>query len=244
MTSRKFLFWSSLVFAGIASGQATWVQQSPANSPSPRAFGTMMYDALHQQIVMFGGANLDSGGTFFSDTWGWNGTNWTQFNPATNPAARATAGMVWDELHQQIMMFGGYSAAFSGSSETWVWDGSNWTLKAPPNSPSQRRFPSMAYDSAHQQTVLFGGISSSCLADTWVWDGTTWTQKHAVTNPARSYCNNTMTYDPVTQQVVLIVAELGATPDQTWTWDGTDWTLRTPATELPQRYGMRQISSR
>lgn len=202
----------------------------------------MAFDALHQQILMFGGNNLDGGGTFFGDTWGWNGTNWTQFNPATNPAARSTAGMIYDELHQQIVMFGGYSQTFSGSGETWVWDGANWTLKAPPTSPSARRFPSMAYDSAHQQTVLFGGIGSGCLADTWVWDGATWTQKHPANNPAPSYCNNVMTYDAATQQVVLIVAELGLTPDQTWTWDGNDWTLRAPTTDLPQRYGMRQIA--
>ena len=62
----------------------------------------MAYDAAHGQIVLFGGRN--DGGNF-SDTWVWDGTNWTQKSPATIPRERYGAAMAYDAAHGQIVLF-------------------------------------------------------------------------------------------------------------------------------------------
>ena len=44
----------------------------------------MTYDEARGQVVLFGGTT--NGTNRRSDTWGWDGTSWTQRKPATAPA--------------------------------------------------------------------------------------------------------------------------------------------------------------
>ena len=82
----------------------TWSQQSPATSPSARAFAAMAYDAGTNQVVLFGGqgSSVD-----LNDTWTWNGTTWSQQSPATSPSARDTAVMAYDPSSGLVVLFGG-----------------------------------------------------------------------------------------------------------------------------------------
>ena len=231
----------AILYPQIGNAQDTWVQQSPATSPSARAGASMVYDALHQQTVLFGGINL----SLLGDTWTWDGTNWA-LAATTGPSARSTFAFAYDELHQQAVLFGGRVSSTGPGvgqfSETWTWDGTSWTQKAPPNSPPARSFGAMAYDAARQRIVLFGGESNSgtCFSDTWEWDGSNWTQMTPSTVPTGN-CYNAMAYDAAHQQVVLVIGE-NYTADQTWTWDGTNWTQQTPATGLPRLTQLMQIA--
>ena len=64
-----------LYSAPLAAQKLNWAQETPKNSPTPRAGATMVFDAARGQIVLFGG--YDPSGPF-NDTWVWDGTNWTQ----------------------------------------------------------------------------------------------------------------------------------------------------------------------
>ncbi len=205
--------------------QVNWSQQSLAASPEARSDATMVYDSVHQQVVLFGGFN-EFPLVNLGDTWLWQGTSWTQQTPANSPSARSGHAMAYDVAHQQAVLFGGQvgdglTTVTSTFADTWVWDGNNWTQKTPANSPPARWGHTMAYDAAHQQVVLFGGQSSTditagSLTDTWVWDGTNWTQKTPITSPYFSFSPQ-MAYDSVRQQVVLYDAA------STWLWDGANW---------------------
>ncbi len=145
---------------------SNWMQKSPQNNPPPRLGHRMVYDSAHGQVVLFGGKDtnpfpLNS----LNDTWVWDGSNWTQKFPNTDPPARGFFAMAYDSAQNQVVMFSG-----DGSNDTWTWEGSNWTRQSPQNSPSSRGSDVMAYDSAHDQVVLFGGAgAASHLNDTWVW---------------------------------------------------------------------------
>ncbi len=52
---------------------STWIQQSPANSPAPRAYGSMTYDRALHRVVLFGGSTI---GAFPRTTWEWDGSTW------------------------------------------------------------------------------------------------------------------------------------------------------------------------
>jgi pimeloyl-ACP methyl ester carboxylesterase len=197
----------------------------------------MAYDAARGQVLLFGGYN----GTNLDDTWMWDGTNWTQKNPANSPSPTfPVAGMAFDSARGQVVLFISNPNPFAGSvfSDTWVWDGMNWTKKNPLNSPPPRTSPGMAYDTAHGQVVLFGGNDAignpSILNDTWVWDGTNWTKKSPMNSPSRRY-QQAMAYDSARGQVVLFGGEDGNTPSDTWVWDGTNWTKKNPANSPSQR---------
>jgi hypothetical protein len=189
----------------------------------------MAYDAARRQVVLFGG--YDGRGNLLSDTWVWDGTNWTQKSPLNSPGAVAFHAMAYDAAHGQVVLFGGSNFSSNYPSDTWVWDGTNWTRKTPLNSPAPRGNHAMAYDTAHGQVVLFGGedFFSDYLNDTWAWDGTNWTQKSPLNSPT-PLGGHAMAYDAARGQVVLFGGHdaRGNLLGNTWVWDGTNWTQETP----------------
>ena len=101
-----------------------WTQTTPENSPSARLLHQMVYDSAHDQVILFGGGTssyvtLNAG--LFNDTWIWDGSNWTQATPATNPPPRNRFGMAFDAGHSQAVLFGGRDANANFLGDTWTW---------------------------------------------------------------------------------------------------------------------------
>src|ERR1035438_7380026 len=127
---------------------SNWAQKSPQTSPSPRFYPAMAYDAAHGQVVLFGGTGPRTGaasyGPALNDTWVWDGSNWTQKSPQSSPRVRDSTALVYDVVHGQIVLFGGFGGVDFNSglsqelNDTWIWDGSNWTEKSPQTSPPVR----------------------------------------------------------------------------------------------------------
>lgn len=142
----------------------TWVKKNPAHSPSARAFGQMSYDPINQNVVLFGG---NGNGQFLSDTWTWDGTDWTQHATANTPPARLGYGLSYDGAH--IILFGGDGAGNVQLSDTWFWDGSNWTQQNIVT--NNRGHIGMVYDERKDQVVSFGGYGGSSgspiINETW-----------------------------------------------------------------------------
>ena len=220
-----------------------WVEY-PATNPAPRDSHSIAYDSLRNEMVMFGGQSLGSS-IALSETWTWDGSNWSQQNPSTSPLARVSAAMTYDARNHQVVLFSGLEGGFAGT-DTWVWDGTNWTQKtaivnAP--GPSDRYNAAMVFDQTNNQVVMFGGSHAVLLGtptpnDTWVWDGNTWSQKSPPTSPsARS--SHVMAYDQARHRVVMFGGQ-DATFNflsDTWEWDGNNWTLQSPSVSPPARYG-------
>ena len=214
-----------------------WTQLSPAMSPPARTGASMVYDAAHNNIVLFGGTSLTNNvsGPDLNDTWIWNGTTWAQQFPLTSPPARRfdSQGMAYDPNTQTVVMFGGIdvtNTVFFG--DTWVWNGTNWVQQTPGSSPSARRTV-LATDPAGNVMLFGGGGPSGALADTWVWDGTNWNQQSPATSPTARDLHN-MAFNPNVGAVVLFAG--GGGFNDVWTWDGTTWTQLTQAAPTPQRY--------
>ena len=195
----------------------------------------MAYDAATGQVVLFSGW-ATGGGTLLSDTWVWNGINWTQESPATSPAARGYASMVYDAALGQVVLFGGVGNTAPGSNgffnDTWVWNGTNWTEESPTTSPSGREYSAMAYYAPGNLVVLFAGDNSTgVLDDTWTWDGTNWTLRTPATSPPARLAAS-MVYDAVEGQVVLFGGDGdgGVRLADTWVLDGSGWTQESPTT--------------
>jgi hypothetical protein len=101
----------------------TWVKLTPTHSPSARFDHVMGKDAANSNvIVLFGGLNQDS---VLSDTWVFNGTDWTQQSPASSPSARYGAHMSYDVTSGALILFGGTNGS-TVFNDTWKWTGTNW----------------------------------------------------------------------------------------------------------------------
>jgi len=214
----------------LTNGQ--WTQLSPATSPPARSGAAMVYDAAHNNVVLFGGT---TGSSDFNDTWIWNGSTWTSVIPATSPPGRRfdSQGMAYDPNMQAVVMFGGIDYTGIFYNDTWVWNGTTWTQMSPASVPSARRTV-LATDPSGNVMLFGGGGPSGALADTWVWDGTNWNQQSPATSPAARDLHN-MAFNPNVGAVVLFAG--GGGFNDVWSWDGTTWTQVTPAAAAaPQRY--------
>ena len=93
--------------------------------------------------------------------------------------------MAYDELRQQLVLFGGYTTTYV--NDTWEYDGAYWTQVFPSTSPTARSGASMVYDSARGRILLFGGWAINAVAQNqlWAYNGTTWTLLTPAHSPPR-----------------------------------------------------------
>ena len=206
-----------------------WIQQSPASAPTGRMGMELIYDSARGVAVMYGGlATPISIPPPTSETWEWDGVNWTQVSVPTNAGPRYKYGACYDSARSRVVMYGGANTQLLGVpiNQTWEYDGVTWSSVATSGNPGPRERPSMCYYTGIGKSVLFGGYDGFGLRDeTWVYDGASWTQ--VVITGSRPSARNAakMVYDPVRDLCVLTGGQdtLGALSD-TWTFDGSEWT--------------------
>ncbi|MEM7199454.1 MAG: kelch repeat-containing protein [Planctomycetota bacterium] len=143
---------------------SAWTRITPMNSPVARAGHALAYDARRRRVVLFGGDTVPLGlGGVLSDTWEWDGVDWVELQPAASPPARGGHAMVFDDLRQRVVVYGGAASSFLPLGDTWEWDGTTWTQGTFVLAPSGREGAAMAYDQSRQQSLLFGGL----CGNTW-----------------------------------------------------------------------------
>jgi len=195
----------------------TWTEQHPTLSPPPRYSHSMAYDAKHQQVVLFAGC-LESCPVMLSDTWTWDGSNWTLQPTLNAPPERPGGSLSFDSVTCVTVLLGAPTPT-SGTvrresvphyRDTRLRAGSNWKQANPPTSPSGRQGAGMVFDATRGLTVLFGGYDDSqarlidgVRQDTWVWDGAVWTQQKTDTMPERTETPG-LAYDAAINKIVLI----------------------------------------
>jgi hypothetical protein len=214
-----------------------WTIVSPAVQPSRRQGHAMTFDVGRGRVVLFGGRAPDSNGSDLSDTWEWDGVQWTQ-RAVTGPTARRGHGLVYDLANANVVLFGGgvgYAATALG--DTWTLGTSGWTQRA--GGPPARMGVAMAYDQARARTVLFGGsasLSAGQFDDTWEWDGSVWSHVPTIVRPtARSTAG--LATDPVAGGVLMVGGLASSMPlGDTWRWDGSAWTLVQESAQPPSRH--------
>jgi hypothetical protein len=193
-----------------------------------------------REVVLFGG--IDSAGQYLSDTWVWDGGQWSEQTVDSGPSPRTNAGAATD--CGGVLLYGGaVPPPVDFSSEQWVWVNDAWyqlpTVDAGA-SPGARGMFAFAKVNA-RQAVLFGGTSDIGVAmqDTLIWDDSSWTRPLLVTDspPGRYYSGfgvlgETFVVfggyaDPASGNQSLL--------DDTWLWDGSQWALQSPSTSPPHR---------
>ena len=104
--------------------------------PCPRAYQAMAFDAVRNEVVLFGGRDM-SGPS--NETWVFTSDKrWTAAcsGPCMAPSARSEHAMAFDPARGVIVLFGGKAADGMLLGDTWEWNGSAWTEDKPSSSPS------------------------------------------------------------------------------------------------------------
>ena len=97
----------------------------------------MTWDSRTGEVLLFGGRTVPQN-VDLSDTWKFDGTDWTQATGATSPAARNQHSFTHVTGTGVSVMFGGVANGTT-LQDLWVWDGEEWqTPIAPTGTPTPR----------------------------------------------------------------------------------------------------------
>lgn len=144
--------WSPLASAMIPAGEA-------------REAFAMIYDAVHDEIIGFGGrVNLTR--ETFTNTLVFDGTAWSTRVTTKHPAATVSPAATWDPVRGEIVLF-------DSAGVTWVYRDREWIdiIGADPDRPG-RSTGRMAYDPFRDRFLLMGGDTAGgvTLDDVWELD--------------------------------------------------------------------------
>jgi hypothetical protein len=211
---------------------ARWTLHAPAHSPSPRIGAAMAYDPVHRQVVLFGGQG-PNGSPQPTDTWLWDGNDWTLATPSLVPIGTFQQGMTFFPGTGTVLMHA--VSLFGNSKHVYSWDGRDWTDLPFASGPPSTSFDSgMSVDPVRPVAILLVyDVNQPSGNQQWEFDGVTWTHRAVATPPRRAPVQ--MVADDQTHTIVIfggICSHDGCggifTLNETWTWDGSAWAQQHP----------------
>lgn len=174
--------------------------------------------------------------------------NITSMNSSTL-LPRTNHQMVYDEINNQIILFGGEvsGGSLNDFEATWIFSSENktWTKLSNIQSPRGRFNHRMVYNSLNGKVFLFGGISTTTYVqvnDTWEFDPETkeWTELHPLNSPSVR-CAHGMYFDPVYNEIILYggVNSPTSVSDEMWIYNYTtnNWYQIFPTNSPGAGYG-------
>lgn len=207
------------IFDGVA-----WSQRQPAHSPPPSRNGTMAYDTARQRTVLVTGGSSGA-----SQTWEWDGTDWTQI-AVLNPPSRYDGALTFDAARARMVLVGGATVG-AALADCWEYDGASWLQRL--SLPAAGRFRhTLVYDPTQARTLLIGGEDGAFeLADAWGWDGTAWSPAPGFGLAPRATLGAAIAVESGGTSLLLYGgASIYRWPTylgETWRWDGASWTQLT-----------------
>jgi hypothetical protein len=152
---------------------ADWTERQVSMRPPARHEFAMADDAGRREIVMFGGRRIGQPFVWLSGTWVWDGVQWQQRTPSTEPTPRESPGMAYHPGLGLVVLVGGQgvkeiinSSSWHGDyrEETWAWNGATWTQQFPEISVPFSYSYGMVYDPAGGRLFALLGDDLHCAS--------------------------------------------------------------------------------
>ena len=155
-----------------------WTDLRPSQSPPPVLAGSLAYDSLHDEIVLFGGAHVaerrqDGRIVGYTGTWSYRfrENRWFPMALETQPPPRMNTRLVCDTKNQQLVLFGG-DAQSHYLADTWIFDlkTRTWRTSKAASGPEARAGHFTVYDPETGWVIIGGGYNQKDLTDMWAFD--------------------------------------------------------------------------
>ena len=136
---------------------------APANKPTGRYGGIMVYDSYTEKCLLFGGHLVDANGKDFgyeNEIWAYDyAVDWEMLPTQNKPPARYWHDLAYDPDGYRIILFSGSQGGGNDLGDTWIYScrDKTWAKVASTENPVARAQPSLAYDTSSRKTVMFGG---------------------------------------------------------------------------------------
>jgi hypothetical protein len=128
----------------------------------------MVYDSTSGQTVLFGGQSDPAGSVashLLSDTWIWNGAQWSAQTPTTTPPARTSATLSDGPELGAAVLFAGATPT-TQLADTWLWTGTDWLQAPAAGGPVPVSGACAAYDPKSGNELVVGGTSQGSVQGT------------------------------------------------------------------------------
>ncbi len=213
--------------------QGKWIQAHPSHSPPARASALIGYDPAEHIVVLVGGGSGYVGNEriYLSDTWAWDGADWSQqLGPAAASPSRvkqpALDSLLQDAFAYYPPMRG---MVLTGLDGTWLFRAGSWARLADPSPVATYFGPAMAYLPAIGKLLLYIP-GCSCAHNTFLFDGHRWTLDPSGdwTNTVPGYWG--MVYDAAHHDVAWVAGQVrnsASAPlsSDVLTNDGSGWVV-------------------
>jgi hypothetical protein len=142
---------------------STWALATPATSPSPRSLHAMAYDAARGRVVLFGGVMSEATGQVaLSDTWEWDGVDWTPIATPSSPPPSVAPGATYDPICGRVLLL----TRGLCQSSTWTLEGPLALASVGPPSGSAAGGDLVTvfgtgYTDPATSSVFFGGVDAT-----------------------------------------------------------------------------------
>ncbi len=155
-----------------------WTDLRPSQSPPPVLAGSLAYDPLHDEIVLFGGGHVAEQGrdgriVGYTGTWSYRfrENRWLPLALETQPPPRMNTRLVCDTKNQQLVLFGG-DAQSHYLADTWIFDlkTRTWRPSKAASGPEARAGHFTVYDPETGWVIIGGGYNQKDLTDMWAFD--------------------------------------------------------------------------
>lgn len=155
-----------------------WVDLAPMHSPPPVVGGSLVFDPVHHEVVLFGGGHVaekDSQGRLVGYTGMWvysaQDRDWRRLPLDREPPPRLNTRMVSDTKNQVLVLFGG-DAQSQYLADTWVFDlkTRQWRESKARGGPEARAGHFTVYDPLTGWVIIGGGYNLHDLTDLWAYD--------------------------------------------------------------------------
>ncbi len=142
-----------------------WNQVYTTHAPVGRFGHAMFFDANSQRVVLFGGRTGASTADQSSETWLYDGSDWTMQNLSVSPPPMQEMATTYDTSLRRGVIAGGISGT-TNQGRVWVYLGFNWYHLHQTPLPAARRQASMVYH--HDRLHLIGGLTTTEVSDPWI----------------------------------------------------------------------------
>lgn len=171
------------------SAYKNWIRLKTTNTPPARGRHAVAFDLSRKKMYIFGGRyreQASSGAyTMYNDLWAFNVNtdDWEKVavTGTERPVGRANAAMVYDDLNDQLILFGGNSSSsglsFNALNDTYIFDLKRlkWQRVQTSTSPPVAIFHSLVMDGTNKRVILYGGGGNNAFTgpfyqDMWAFD--------------------------------------------------------------------------
>ena len=175
---KALIYFTGGLTAAYRVADRRWVDLAPVHSPPPVVGGSLTFDPISQEMMLFGGGHVaekNPQGKLVGYTGMWafsaKDRDWRRLPLDREPPPRMNTRLVCDTKNQVCVLFGGDGQS-QYLADTWLFDlkTRKWRPSKASGGPPARAGHFTVYDPVTGWVIIGGGYNLRDLTDLWAYD--------------------------------------------------------------------------